>query len=228
METIKLIAVDIDGVLVEDTFSPVLRSIVFKLGGEYTRELERNVFSRPRHEGRDYIFKTFNITEKDIPHGFFEERKKYIQAHGCGLIEGVPEFLELLHSLEVKLICYGGLTEELTPGEFKNYLHYFDQYICTNDFRPGIREITKNFYDLEYNQVLFIDDVNTVAEAAKSLNVPFIGIPAGFSWGFQREDMIKTGVKYLLHSIRDIDSELLDQIDREAAAGTIWDNGERA
>jgi len=227
LETIKLIAVDIDGVLVEDTFSPVLRSIAFKLGGEYTRELERNVFSRPRHEGRDYIFKTFNITEKDIPHGFLEARKKYIETHGCGLVEGVPEFLELLHSLKVKLVCYGGLVEELTPKEFKNHLHYFDQYICTNDFRPGIKEITKEFYNMEYNQVLFIDDVNTVAEAAKSLNVPFIGIPADFSWGYQRQDMIRTGVKYLLKSIRDIDKKLLEKIDREAASGTIWKSSER-
>jgi len=95
------------------------------------------------------------------------------------------------------------------------------------DKASRLREITKDFYDLEYNQVLFIDDVNTVAEAAKSLNVPFIGIPAAFSWGFQREDMISTGVKYMLNSIRDIDKELLVQIDREAAAGTIWGDSER-
>ena len=70
-------------------------------------------------------------------------------------------------NLDVRLVYYGGLPEEKITDEFKQYKHYFEKYICTNDFRPGIKEIIKDFYGLEFNQVLFIDDVNTVAEVAK-------------------------------------------------------------
>jgi len=222
MKTIRLIACDIDGVLVEDTFSPVLRNIVLYLGGEYTKELERNVFSRPRKEAKEYLNKTFNRNDTDS-NTFFKIREEYIKTHGCNVIEGVPEFLELISSLDVHLAIYGGLSEEHIADEFRKYMHYFDQYICTNDFRPGIKEITKDIYGLEFNQVLFIDDVNTVAEVAKINSVPFIGTPANFPWGFQRQDMISTGVKYILNSVNDIDMELLEKIDYEAASGTIWE-----
>ena len=134
------------------------------------------------------------------------------------------ELLELLATLDVRLVYYGGLPEDKITDDFKKYEHYFEQYICTNDFRPGIKEITKDFYRLEFHQVLFIDDVNTVAENARINNVPFIGIPSNFSWGFQRQDMITTKVKYLLNSAKEIDIELLGRIDYEASVGTIWEN----
>lgn len=219
MKNIKLIAVDIDGVLVTDTFSPVLRNIVIKRGLEYTGDIERHVFSRPRIEGWKYMMKTSNI---DLRETFFEERARYLQTHEHGFIDGVPEFLELVSSLGVKLVCYGGLAEEEIFDGMKKYKHYFDRYVCTNDFRPGIKEITKDIYGLEYNQVLFIDDVNTVAEAAKADNVPFIGTPANFPWGFQKRDMIKTGVKYILGSLKEIDRQLLEKIDYEACIGAVW------
>ncbi|MEE4580525.1 hypothetical protein [Paenibacillus polymyxa] len=69
--------------------------------------------------------------------------------------------------------------------------------------------------------MLFIDDVNTVAEVARSLNVPFIGVP---STPFQYEDMNQTGVKYLLNSLKGIDAELLERIDLEAAEQAVWSN----
>lgn len=227
LKTIKLIACDIDGVLVTDTFSPVLRNRVLKKGGKYTRELERNVFSRPRKEAAEYLIKTFNVKKShgDLSKGFFEEREDYLRNHDYGVIEGVPEFLELISSLDVHMVCYGGLSEEDILDEFKKYMRYFERYICTNDFRPGIKEITKDIYGLEFNQVLFIDDVNTVAEVAKMYNVPFIGIPADFPWGFQRQDMISTGVKYILNSVKDINIELLERIDHEATIGSIWKDG---
>jgi phosphoglycolate phosphatase-like HAD superfamily hydrolase len=224
LKTIKLIACDIDGVLVTDTFSPVMRNLLLKRNREYTRELERNVFSRPRREVGEYLVRMFNseVNAKTGGEMYFEERAKYIQEHGFGPIEGAPEFLELISSLGVRLVCYGGLSEEHICADFKKYMHYFDRYVCTNDFRPGLKEITKDIYGLEFNQALFIDDVNTVAEVAKANNIPFIGTPANFPWGFQRQDMIATGVKYLLDSVKEIDLGLLERIDNEAFAGTIW------
>lgn len=225
MENIKLIALDIDGVLLEDTFSPILRKCALNLGEEYTRELERNLFSRPQKESLQYVVKRLNLSDEQAQvlfQSYFIERDKYLKGNNSGVIEGVPELLEFLSSLDVKLICYGGLTEDLIIEEFKKYMHYFDQYICTNDFRPGIKEITKDIYKLNYNQVLFVDDVNTVAEVAKTNNVPFIGIPSDFPWGFQKEDMISTGVKYILKSVQEIDLVLLEKIDKEIALDNLW------
>jgi phosphoglycolate phosphatase-like HAD superfamily hydrolase len=223
MKNIKLIACDIDGVLLEDTFSPVLRNLASKFGNEYTRELERNVFSRPRNEAGKYMMKEFNIEDgRFLYDSFFEEREKYLKEHHSGVIEGVPAFLEFASSLDVCLICYGGLAEELILEEFKQYMHYFERYVCTDSFRPGIKEIVKDIYQLDYNQALFIDDVNTFAEAAKANNVPFIGIPSSFPWGFQKQDMISTKVEYILNSVKEIDLVLLEKIDEEISAGTLW------
>lgn len=40
---IKLVAIDVDGVLLTDTYSPAIRSFVEQHGGVYTPELERQV-----------------------------------------------------------------------------------------------------------------------------------------------------------------------------------------
>lgn len=222
MENIKLIAVDIDGVLLEDTFSPILHNFVSKHGVDYTRELERNVFSRPQKEAADYLTFLFKKDRETIIKSYFEERDQYLKTYGCAVIEGVPDFLDRLSKLNVCLVYYGGLSEDKIADGFQKYKHYFERYICTNNFRPGIKEITKDIYRLDFHQVLFIDDVNTVAEVAKENNVPFIGIPSNFPWGFQRQDMINTKVKYLLNSVKEIDVELIERIDQEASIGTCW------
>jgi phosphoglycolate phosphatase-like HAD superfamily hydrolase len=222
MKKIKLIAIDIDGILLEDTFSPIIRNFVSKFGVTYTRELERKIFSRPQMEAASYLGKIIGKDYKDLISSYFEERDKYIKIFGCSVNEGVPELLELLSTFNVRLVYYGGLSEDKITSNLSKYKHYFEQYICTNDFRPGIKEITKDMYGLEYDQIIFIDDVNSVAEVAKINNVPFIGIPSNFPWGFQRQDMIATEVKYLLNSIKEIDADLLERIDYEASVGTIW------
>jgi phosphoglycolate phosphatase-like HAD superfamily hydrolase len=222
MKTIKLIAIDIDGILLEDTFSPIMYNFVSNLGIKYTGILERNIFSRPQKEAANYIGKSIGKSAEELIHSYFEERDKYIRIHGCNVNEGVPELLELLANLNIRLVYYGGLSEDKITSNINKYKCYFERYICTNNFRPGIKEITKDMYGLEYSQILFIDDVNFVAEVAKMNNVPFIGIPSNFPWGFQKQDMIKTNVKYLLNSIREINLELLERIDFESFMGTIW------
>lgn len=224
MNTIKLIAIDIDGVLLKDTFSPVIYKFMSKYGVKYTREVERNIFSRSQKEGSEYISKLTGLESETVPKYYFEEREQYLKTHDGGIMVGVPEILELLSTLNVRLVYYGGLTEDKINDQFKNYSHYFERYICTNDFRPGIKEITRDIYGLQFQEVLFIDDVNTVAETAKMYNVPFIGIPSDFQYGFQRQDMVTTGVKYLLKSVTEINRELLERIDAEAQFGTIWQN----
>ncbi|EJA6846935.1 hypothetical protein QQO53_02705 [Clostridioides difficile] len=210
----------------EDTFSPILRGLTVKLGQDYTREVERNMFSQTREEAMKYVMVKLGIGNpeeaKKIYNMYFEERDNYLKEHSSILINGLEAFLERLSNLNVVLICYGGLEEEQIVDEFIPYMKYFDRYVCTNNFRPGIKEITKDIYNLEYSQVLFIDDVNKVAETAKSLNTPFIGVPSKESWSYQKQDMIKTGVKYLVESINEIDASMLEKIDFDAEHGKVW------
>lgn len=226
MKNIKLIACDIDGVLLEDTFSPILRGLCIRLGQEYTREVERNMFSQTREEAMKFVIARLGIKSKEeaqkIYNLYFEERDKYLASHPSILVNGLEGLMKRLVDTGAKLVCYGGLDVEKIVDEFRPYLDYFNQYVCTNDFRPGIKEIVRDIYKFEYNQVLFIDDVNTVAEAARSLNVPFIGIPSEESWSYQKSDMKETGVKYLVRSINEISIELLDTIDNDVANGMIW------
>lgn len=226
MNNIKLVAIDIDGVLLEDTFSPVIRRLTLKEGKKYTREIERNVFSRPRKSAVDYIKKTLDknpeTTFQEMMQEFFDERDLYLKDHPKFLLSGVDTFLNRLVHENVTCICYGGLPENAIVSEFDLYMKYFDRYICTDAIRPGLKEITYQMYQLQNNQVLFIDDVNTVAEEAKKMNIPFIGVPANFSWGFQRQDMIQTGVQYLFDSVADISNEILHEIDALAGSKGVW------
>lgn len=223
MNNIKLIACDIDGVLLKDTFSPVLRILANKYGVEYTSELENNTFSKNREEAADYLLNYLMLPEetsiKDFLSEYFEERKYFVNRDGNPIIPGVLDFLELMKSLEVKLVCYGGLEEDLIDLRFKPYLKYFDKYICTNSFRPGLKEITE-LYGLRFSEVLFIDDVSQVAEEAKRYFIPFIGIPANHSWGFQKKEMKKIGVKYLVSSVKEITKEYLEKVDSD---NVIWE-----
>lgn len=222
MKNIKLIACDIDGVLLKDTFSPVLRALTHKYGVLYTKDLENNTFSQRRSDAADYLRNHLKISEtttrNDILKEYFLERDKYLQDNESILIPGVQEFLEMLSSLDVVLVCYGGLEEEMIDSEFLPYLKYFDRYICTNSFRPGLKEIT-NSYGYTYSDVLFIDDVNRVAKEAKEKRIPFIGIPPRHSWGYQMEQMKETGVKYTVKSISEITRDYLEIIDTD---NSIW------
>ena len=86
---------------------------------------------------------------------------------------------------------------------------------------------TREIYNIDYFEALFIDDVDTVAQAAKVLDMPFIGCPANFQWGFQKEEMLNTGVKYIVDSADEITQDILDRIDADAARGVVWaTNGE--
>ena len=50
LRQIRAVALDIDGVLLSDTFSPIIKSLVEFFDGAYSREVERNVFSQNQKE----------------------------------------------------------------------------------------------------------------------------------------------------------------------------------
>ncbi|MES0490697.1 MAG: hypothetical protein ABUK01_11925 [Leptospirales bacterium] len=226
LKCLSLVALDLDGVALPDTFSPIIYLLVKKLGIEYTSEVERNVFSQQRQKAAAYLNDTFNLqmSNDELIRLYFEERSAYLKNFEHGPVPGLKEFLECVKTAGLKVVCYGGLEKGHFDKEMAEFTEYFDgeKYICTNDIRPGIRQIVNDYYGLNYENVLFIDDVSRVAEEAKSKNVPFIGVPSNFKHGFQRQDMLRVGVKHIVSSIREIDYRLLEQMDNDAVTGLLW------
>ena len=224
MKNIKLIAVDLDGVVIEDIFTQVLHIQTKKYGAEYTPELEYNTISQRREDSASYAIRVLGsptgMSIEQILEEFYKERENFLVNGENPLNAGVIEFLDTLKSLNVKLVCYGGLEENLIDLGVRPVLEkYFERYICTDAFRPGLKEIVKDIHGLEFSEVLFIDDVNRMAEEAKKYKIPFIGAPAQHSWGFQKKEMEKTGVKYIVNSINEITLDYLEKVDSDKE---IW------
>jgi len=221
MTTLKAAAIDIDGVLVADTFSPVIKWMVETHGGTYDREVERNVFSQNRHQAARYLIDRLGReqSEQEFLDHYFQTREQWIAEHGGGPVAGITEFLDTLTDAGLRLVCYGGLAASHFEKELAPWVERFETYVCTNDFRPGVAEIVQDTLVLAPAEVVFFDDVSRVAEAARSLGCPFIGTPAGWPWGHQRHDMEALGVPLLLGGLADLTPALLSDCDRRAQAG---------
>ncbi len=215
MKTLHTIAVNIDGVILVDTFSPVIKELVLGYNGVYDRDLERNVFSQGQKEAAQYIIKRFglSITIEEVIQEYFQKRKKYLETHPSGFNTGFPSFIQRLSTLNVPLLCYGGLSVDYFHQEIGEYSRFFTQYVCTDKFRPGVKEIIYDYLHLLPKQVLFIDDVFRVAESALALGTGFIGMPASTSWGFQEQEMRDAGIQNIVHSLDDITLPLIKHID---------------
>ncbi|WP_316763011.1 HAD family phosphatase [Streptomyces herbicida] len=231
LSTLRLAAVNIDGVLLNDTFSPVIHRLVARHGVEYTPELERALLSQPQLAAAEVFVKVTGITAppQEVLGAYFAERERYLRDQPVRLLDGAVALLERLRPLGLDLVCYGGLDESHFERHLGPWATYFSEprYICTNAFRPGIREITRDFFSLAPHQALFIDDAASVAERARELDVPFIGHPSPFVHGFQRELMQRAGVRYLVQELSEIDETMLCALDAEAAERTVWRHGDR-
>jgi len=223
LTTLKAAAVDIDGVLAADTFSPVIRQLVEAYGGTYDRDIERNVFSQNRQAAARYLLDRLGLSvpEDAFIAEYFERRAAWIAANGGGLNPGVGPFLDVLAQGDLRLVCYGGLAAPHFERELGAWAARFETYVCTNEFRPGVVEITRDVLRLPPREVLFFDDVARVAEAARALGCAFVGVPSPFPWGFQRTDMEAAGVDYRLHSLSEWTVALQTEVDRRAAGG-FW------
>ncbi|MDT7784781.1 MAG: hypothetical protein QOF58_3200 [Pseudonocardiales bacterium] len=226
LSQLKLAAVNIDGVLLNDTFSPVIYDFIVKRGGSYTADTERSIFSQPQLAAGQGMANAARMpwTAQEALKVYFEERDAYVADHPVRLLDGAIDLVRRLRDLGLQTISYGGLGKEHFDHFLADHLDLFDgpQYVCTNDFRPGIREITTEVFDLKFDQVLFIDDVARVAEISKALNVPFIGHPSDFEHSFQPQLMAETGARYIVNDLAKIDEAMLRQIDAEAATGSVW------
>ncbi|MFE5483592.1 HAD family hydrolase [Streptomyces sp. NPDC056527] len=225
LRQITVAAVNIDGVLLNDTFSPVIHRFVTSRGGHYDAEVEREIFSQTQLTAAKALGAAAGVSwsPEDVLAAYFEERASYLAEHPLRLLDGATELLVRLRALGLRTVCYGGLDASHFDLHLREQAHLFDApgYVCTNDFRPGVRELTRDV-GVRFDQILFIDDVARVAEAAKELGVPFVGHPSDFAHGFQGELMRRAGVRHVVRALDEIDESLLRTLDAEAAAGTVW------
>lgn len=219
---LRLIAVNIDGVLLNDTFSPVIHQFVVRRGGVYTAELERAVLSQPQLRAAEAL--GLPGRPEDVVEEYFRERSAYLVDHPVRVTEGADALLARLRATGAHLVCYGGLGRGHFDRHLGPYAHYFDGpgYVCTDSFRPGVREITEDVFGVRPDQALFVDDVARVAEAARDLGAAFIGHPTSYEHSFQRDLMRAAGVRHVVGSLAEIDERLLRIVDAEAAAGRQW------
>jgi beta-phosphoglucomutase-like phosphatase (HAD superfamily) len=220
---LRLIAVNIDGVLLNDTFSPVIHRFVVARGGTYTADLERALLSQPQLQAAAVLAGPGERPE-DVAKAYFRERTEYLREDPVRILDGAGELLERLRATGLPLVCYGGLDRSHFDRHLAPYARYFDEprYVCTDGFRPGIREIAEDVSGLRCDQVLFIDDVARVAEAARTLGAAFIGHPTTYEYSFQRRLMRQAGARHMVGSLDAVDEELLHTVDTEAADGALW------
>lgn len=223
LQRLKLAAVNIDGVLLTDTFSPLIHQFVVGRGGVYSAELEQRIFSQRRAVAGQAMADAVpqQLTGAQALDAYFAERDAYLADHPVRVTAGAGELLLRLRALGLRTVCYGGLDRSHFDRHLGQYAGLFDDpvYICTDEVRPGLREITERF-GLLHGEVLFIDDVARVAEEAARLGAPFIGHPSSYRHCHQAELMRQAGVRHLVGALSEIDTALLRTVDAQAAAGS--------
>ncbi|HEX8080539.1 MAG TPA: PEP-utilizing enzyme [Jatrophihabitans sp.] len=228
LNKIRLVALDSDGVLLNDTYSPVIERFVTKHGGEYTAAVERGVWGSPQLAAGQNMALACRLpwSGKETIAAFFRERDEYLKEHPIQVMPGAAELLATLREAGVRVTCYGGRNREYTFDKYLGHLReFFDAeipYVDVNDFRPGMREIVRDIFGYDFDEVLFVDDINRVAEVSKALGAGFLGVPASMAHNFQRAEMAATGVRHTVDDIRQIDLALLRRLDDELAAGALW------
>ncbi|MFK4071287.1 HAD family phosphatase [Streptomyces sp. NPDC029674] len=221
-DRLRLVALNIDGVLLNDTFSPVIGNFITSRGGVYDAATERRILSQPRRTAGGEMARAagLDVTGDQALEIYFAERDRYVADHPVRPNPGAEQLIRRVRDLGLRVVCYGGLSKPHFDTHLGAWAHLFDGpgYVCTDSFRPGIKEIAEDVFGLRLEEVLFVDDVARVAEAAKGLDVPFIGHPCSF----QRTFMEELATRHIVDSLDAIDEQLLRTVDAEAAAGTIW------
>ncbi|RAG80474.1 HAD family phosphatase [Streptacidiphilus pinicola] len=219
---LKLAAVNIDGVLLADTFSPLIHRFIVGRGGTYSAEVERRIFSQRRALAGQALADAVpqQLTGEQALDAYFVERDAYLAEHPMEVTAGAEALLRRLRAAGLRTVCYGGLAKPHFDRHLGQYAELFDEpgYLCTDDCRPGLREITEHF-GLRHGEVLFVDDVARVAEEAARLGAPFVGHPSRYEHCHQAELMRQAGVRHIVGSLDGIDDALLAELDAEAAAG---------
>ncbi|HBE9180749.1 hypothetical protein D3C73_227850 [compost metagenome] len=228
LNKIKAFAIDSDGVLLNDTYSPAIKIFVEQHGVKYTSEIERSVWGSPQVTAGHNLALACKLpfSGNHVINEFFKVREQYLRDHPVTVMPGIEKVLKMMSETGARLICYGGRNKEYSFDKFlAQQSQYFDKetpYIDINEFRPGVNEIVSSL-GLNFNEVVFIDDINRVAEVCKALGTGFIGIPASMPHNFQQREMQETGVKFSASAFCDITEEMLTKTDKNLAHATLWE-----
>lgn len=217
LKKIKVIALDTNGVLTTEIYSKSIRMFIEENNGIYTSDIERLVFGSPHAAGghiMSVICKLSQTPEETI-FNFLEFHKRRVSGIPAQLSDGVLDFLKLLKKFNARVTSYGGSDKSISFDPYLNSLSsYFDTnlpYINIGNSRPGMSKIINEFH-CDPCEVLFIDDLNRVADIAHILGAGFIGIPSGF---FQKEQMMKSGVSLIVDSLEEINESAIFEVDRK-------------
>jgi beta-phosphoglucomutase-like phosphatase (HAD superfamily) len=228
LRNVRLVAIDCDGVLINDTYLAVIERFVTEHGGVYDERAERRIIGLRDVVVAELITEVCGLDQSsaDTLAAIWAQHKQYLLEHPITVAPGAPELLASLEPLEVRVVCYGGRTREHT---FDRYLgHLVDlldpkiPYVCVNEHRPGVDWIVRDMFGCEFDQAVFIDDVTRVAEAARTRAAGFIGFPSSPAHQRQRRFMAEAGVRHIVDSLREITPELLARVDNELATSTHW------
>jgi phosphoglycolate phosphatase-like HAD superfamily hydrolase len=228
LEKLRVVALDCDGVLVDDTYLDLIARFVTEHGGTYDAAAEREVIGL-----RDIVVaeKVTRLCGLDQPaeetlKQLWAARQEYLREHPIRVAAGVRDCLTALGGLPVRLVCYGGRTREHTfdryLGDFAALLDTEVPYVSINEHRPGVDHITRTVFGVGFDEIVFVDDVSRVAADAREHGAGFIGFPAGPAHARQREFMAGYGVRHLVASLAELTPDLLATVDEELATSTHW------
>jgi beta-phosphoglucomutase-like phosphatase (HAD superfamily) len=228
LQQVRLIAIDCDGVLIDDTYLAVIERFITERGGDYDDETERSIIGLRDVVVADLMARACGLdqpveaTLADI----WAERELHLREHPIAVTPGASALLASLRDLGARVVCYGGRTREHTfdtyLGGLADFLDSDLPYIGINEHRPGVDHIVRDVIGCEFGQAVFVDDVSRVAQAARARGAGFIGFPSSPAHHRQRRFMTDLGVRHIVDSLAQITPELLTRVDAELATMTHW------
>lgn len=229
LRKLRLVAIDVDGVLIDDTYLAVLDRFVTRHGGVYDDDAERGIVGLRDVVVAERIAQLCGLDQPatEILAAIYAEREEYLREHPIQVAGGAAEFLLSLRKLGVRAVAYGGRTREHTfdryLGPLAELLDPEVPYVSVNEHRPGVDWIVREVIGCAFDEAVFIDDVSRVAFAARELGTGFIGFPSSPAHQRQRRFMADAGVRHFAGSLGEITPELLTRIDGELATSTHWE-----
>jgi beta-phosphoglucomutase-like phosphatase (HAD superfamily) len=228
LHQVRLIAIDCDGVLIDDTYLAVIERFITERGGNYDDETERSLIGLRDVVVAELIAAACGLDQpvQDTLAEVWAERERYLREHPIAVTPGAADMLASLRELGVRVLCYGGRAREHTfekhLGGLVGLLDPEVPYVAINEHRPGVEHIVRDVIGCGFDQAVFVDDVVRVADAARAHGVGFIGFPSSAAHQRQRRFMTDLGVRHIVESLEQVTPELLARIDAELAASTHW------
>ncbi|MET8998832.1 HAD family hydrolase [Amycolatopsis sp. Hca4] len=225
---LRVVALDCDGVLIDDTYLAMIARFVTAHGGVYDAAAERDVIGLRDIVVAEKITRLCGLDQpaEETLKQLWAARQEYLAEHPIRVAAGVRDCLEALAKLPVRLVCYGGRTREHTfDHHLGDLVDLFDAevpYVSINEHRPGVAHIARTVFGVAFDEIVFVDDVSRVAEDARAHGAGFVGFPSSPAHARQREFMAAAGVRHFAASPGELTPELLAIVDGELATSTHW------